>query len=639
MVEASLVDLLAQTELFAELPPDLVKAVAKVAEFREYKPGKKIVRQGDEGHELFIIATGSVNVLVEDYALWTEQVVLSLGPGQSFGEASLLTNERRSATVQAKEDTVCAVLSRGSFEKVLVKVPQVALTVSRYLAKRLAAQCKLTGFRFATSEDLQYDPRTYRAFPESILRQCEAIPIGIKGRTVTVALTRPNDLQSIKLLQNEVPGLGIEPVACTSEDYAAFMQRYRSRSAAAPETLINQNFKLEYHDGEKLSAPLREIIATMLSQSVSHVIIDSHPASDHPLLRRDGFLEPLLPPITVPECSELRKELQAMLALGTESAGYRSVSLKVDGRAYYLAVSMLRGCERDRYSLELTDSRNQGPPISALFPSPPTLNLVRAALGESGRIILLTGDKGSGLSTTLRSLLEAKSRTCDPRNILLLEERPIMTQDQYVCCKIDESLEQMLTVADLQRPDLIAVDSLSVRHLEELVFHRIAQPTLLATYHGDDLLDRLARVAQREGGRAPSLHRIRLILDQRLVRKICSECRSSMKPSQEDIKRLEESKLHNDHHRYFQGSGCVECGHTGVSGVVPIFEALSCSRELLEGLSGQRLDWAGREKALRSSLAWSYRSFTRLLIAQGIIDPLEGLRMFAPVPRASKDSR
>jgi type IV pilus assembly protein PilB len=189
----------------------------------------------------------------------------------------------------------------------------------------------------------------------------------------------------------------------------------------------------------------------------------------------------------------------------------------------------------------------------------------------------------------------------------------------------------MLTVADLQRPDMIAIDSLSARHLEELVFHRIAEPTILAVYHGDDLLDRLARVVRREGGKAPSLHRISLVLDQRLVRKICSNCRDAMEPAEEELERLTESKLHNDQHRYFQGAGCVECGQTGVSGVVPIFEALSCSRELLEGLSGQRLDWAVRERALRSSLAWSYRSFARLLISQGVIDPLEGLRMFAPV--------
>lgn len=630
MSQSTLGELLAKTELFADLSPELVKAVAKVTEFREYKPGSKIVRQGDEGSELFIIASGSVNVLIEDYALWTEQVVLSLEAGQSFGESSLLTKERRSATVQAKEDTVCAVLSAANFERVLLNVPQVALTVSRYLAKRLAAQCRLTGFRFVGADELVYDPRTYRAFPESVLRQCEAIPIGIQGRTVTVALTRPNDVQAIKRLQKEVPGLGIEPVACTSEDYETFIKRFRTRSAGNLENGSPGSLKLTYADGEKVPAPLSTILQALLGQGSEHCVIDSEPSNDQPLVKREGYLQPLCPPLAAPDNAELRRELTRLLEGNDTSANQRAVAIKVNGQGHTLSLTALRGYQRDRYSLHLAHSRRQGPPLSGLFPSPQTLNLVRGALAERGRTILLTGQKGSGLSTTLQAMVEAQARSGDPRNILLLERGPIVSHEQIISCRLGESLDDLLTVAELQRPDLIAVDGATPHHVAQLLLHPISEPTVVMTYRGSDLLDQLFRLSQSEGGRAPYLHRVRLILEQRLVRKICNECRGPAKLGPAYLERLYESKLDNQEGRYFQGAGCSHCGNTGVDGVTPIFEAINCSRQLLESLAGQRRTQDDRERALRESLSFSFRSFSRLLISQGVIDPLEGLRMFGP---------
>ena len=99
-------------------------------------------------------------------------------------------------------------------------------------------------------------------------------------------------------------------------------------------------------------------------------------------------------------------------------------------------------------------------------------------------------------------------------------------------------------------------------------------------------------------------------------------------PSEEERRRLQDSGLDNAENKYFHGEGCEACAGTGVRGQVPLFEALRCSRGLLEGLAGLRSKREERIAALKDSLVFSYRSFTRLLISQGLIDPLEGLRMF-----------
>lgn len=625
----ALIELISQTEIFVGLKAEYHKALAGAMTCRTFRAGAKIVTQGEEGEEFFLLVSGSVNVLVEDYALWTEQVILELGVGQSFGEAALLTNESRSATVQAKEPTECAVLSRAGFGKLLKRFPEVAIAVSRYLARRLAVQCKLTGFRFVSSDELIYEPRTYKAFSESVLRRWQAIPLGVKGRTVTVALTKPNDVQAIRALQKEVPGLGLETVACSEEDYQAFVHRYRSRrTELAKELDASQKIRIKLPDGSSLHNQLTRLLAAMIGQNEVDIIVDSDSSGSQVLVRKAGFLEPLLPMITGDECRGLRAQIDELLPGEEEPATFQDLAVEVEGRPCQISVSVLRGRDRSRYSISLTDVKSAVPPLRSLFPTEASLNLVRGSLNEQGRIIFLTGAGSSGVSTTLYSLLESRCESWDPKNVLLFEERTLVPQEHIAQFPLGSELTPLLSVAASQKPELIALDALTPKQTQELLFHPNGEPAILAVYRGDDLLDVLADTAKLDGGRAPSLHRVSLILRQKLVRRVCADCCERFEPTEADLKRLRESNLDNSDSHYFKGAGCQECGQTGVRGQVPLFEAIRCSRTLLESLAGQHSGWKEREQALRDSFAFSFRSFARLLIHKGLIDPLEGLRMF-----------
>ena len=134
------VALLSQTDLFSRLSPPLLEAVAKVTRAVVFETDTVIVRQGDTGSELYIIAEGSVVVVREEPNLGVEQVLSERRSPESFGEMSLLTEAPRAATVRALEPTTCLVLAKASFDSVLEKLPQVAVEISRYLAMRLAQQ-------------------------------------------------------------------------------------------------------------------------------------------------------------------------------------------------------------------------------------------------------------------------------------------------------------------------------------------------------------------------------------------------------------------------------------------------------------------------------------------------------------------
>ena len=150
---------LAETEIFKALQPQFHEAIAGKCEVRTYKKDQKIVSQGDRGDEFFLILSGTVAILLEDFALWSEQRILELHEGQSFGESALLNDNRRTATVKTLDETTCAVLNRSSFEKLMGRVPEVGVAISKYLAQRLAVQCQLTGYRFVSGDELVFNPK------------------------------------------------------------------------------------------------------------------------------------------------------------------------------------------------------------------------------------------------------------------------------------------------------------------------------------------------------------------------------------------------------------------------------------------------------------------------------------------------
>lgn len=115
--------------------------LAALVDNRIYVAGEVIIRAGETGSELFIIETGEVRVEVRRGRQKRE--VARLGPGQFFGEMSLMTGEQRVATIRAMKDTAVLVADKRAFSSVLEASPELAETVSQMLAER---EEELAGF-------------------------------------------------------------------------------------------------------------------------------------------------------------------------------------------------------------------------------------------------------------------------------------------------------------------------------------------------------------------------------------------------------------------------------------------------------------------------------------------------------------
>ena len=128
-------DLISKIDFFSGLDEKILRKLSDACIMRQFTKNETIVRQGEMGLGLYLIAKGRVKVDREQGGVRMQ--VAELGPEQFFGEMSLLDNKPRSATVTGIEDSECVLLTRDSFVKLMNKYPEIPIRMARVLADRL----------------------------------------------------------------------------------------------------------------------------------------------------------------------------------------------------------------------------------------------------------------------------------------------------------------------------------------------------------------------------------------------------------------------------------------------------------------------------------------------------------------------
>jgi CRP-like cAMP-binding protein len=109
--------------IFSDLPRSVAGVMARRLRYHTFPAGTEVIKQGSEGDQFFIVVDGEVDVISE-HEDGTEGVLTTLGPGESFGEAALLLNTPRTATVRARTPLRVLALDRSTFEQVVLLTGQ-----------------------------------------------------------------------------------------------------------------------------------------------------------------------------------------------------------------------------------------------------------------------------------------------------------------------------------------------------------------------------------------------------------------------------------------------------------------------------------------------------------------------------------
>ena len=135
VAESSMIcEFLRQCPLFASSPPGTLTEVADKMTLERFDAGATVIRQGDPGDKFYLIREGTVEVIVRD--AHGERRVATLGVGDFFGEAALLTGEPRNATVRSLEGMELYALGKTDFQAVIESSP----TFEEELRKALFAR-------------------------------------------------------------------------------------------------------------------------------------------------------------------------------------------------------------------------------------------------------------------------------------------------------------------------------------------------------------------------------------------------------------------------------------------------------------------------------------------------------------------
>jgi hypothetical protein len=127
--------LLREVPMFSKLSPEDLEKIAGIAHEQLFSSRAVICREGDPGNTLYIIVTGSVDVIVT--ADRRENIIASRGEGEFVGEMAILESMPRSATLRARGEVRMLSIEGGAFHSILMDRPEVAISVLRHMSSRV----------------------------------------------------------------------------------------------------------------------------------------------------------------------------------------------------------------------------------------------------------------------------------------------------------------------------------------------------------------------------------------------------------------------------------------------------------------------------------------------------------------------
>jgi CRP/FNR family cyclic AMP-dependent transcriptional regulator len=123
-------DRLKEVPFFGMLSSKELEVVSRQADEVDAADGKVLVREGEIGHEFFVVESGTAEVTIEG------RKIRDIGPGEFFGEMALLDEDRRTATVTATSPMTLIVMTRASFRAIDETMPRVHEVVHKAIAER-----------------------------------------------------------------------------------------------------------------------------------------------------------------------------------------------------------------------------------------------------------------------------------------------------------------------------------------------------------------------------------------------------------------------------------------------------------------------------------------------------------------------
>jgi len=444
------------------------------------------------------------------------------------------------------------------------------------------------------------DVKALEILPREFLEEHIVLPLFKVYDTLTVAVSEPTNVFLIDEIER-ISGCKVQVVCATAKDIKATLQTYLpAANVFVIDDIIDDNGLEDFTLIENITqditnleeiagqSPVVKLVNYLLYNAVRENASDIHIEPDDKKLRVryrvDGKMyEKIRPPHQMHAAIVSRIKIMAELDIAQRRLPQDGgIHVLVEGRPIDLRVSVMPGSFGEKVVIRVIDPHKVLFNFESLGFTYDNLQLFRKVIQSPNGIVLVTGPTGSGKNTTLYAALAELNS--DEVNICSVED-PVECNmagiNQFqVSEKAGFGFSTALRSLLRQDPDIIMVgeirdqDTASIAVQAALTGHLV-----LSTLHTNDAPGAVTRLLDL--GVAPYLVSASLIaaLAQRLVRKICSNCKIEYEPSA-SIRKIVEESGGGDIVKFYRGVGCKKCRNTGYAGRIAIHELFVPDEEI-----------------------------------------------------------
>jgi type IV pilus assembly protein PilB len=465
------------------------------------------------------------------------------------------------------------------------------------------------------------DPKVLEILPREFLEEHIVLPLFRVYDVLTVAVNEPTNVFLIDEIER-ISGCKVQVVCATTKDIKATLQTYLpAANVFVIDDIIDDEGLEDFTLIEKYTAdisnleeiagqsPVVKLVNYLIYNAVRENASDIHIEPDDKKLRVryrvDGKLyERVRPPHQMHSAIVSRIKIMAELDIAQRRLPQDGgIHVLLEGRPIDLRVSVMPSNFGEKVVIRIIDPQKVIFNLESLGFTYENLQLFRDKIQSPNGIVLVTGPTGSGKNTTLYAALSELNG----------EEVNICTVEDPVECNMaginqfqvnaSAGFEFSTALRSLLRqdPDIIMVGEIRDESTANIAVQAaLTGHLVLSTLHTNDAPGAVTRLLDLNV--APYLVSASLIavLAQRLVRKICPNCKAEFDPPA-PLKKVVKG-LGGEASKFYRGVGCKKCRNTGYAGRIAIHELLVPNEEILEMINNRTSLRKLRDKALQNGM-------------------------------------
>ena len=518
-------------------------------------------------------------------------------------------------------------LQKGSGRKLGETLVDEGITTEENIAKALSSQL---GYEMVDLQDVSIDEEILNLVPPSILKKHKMIPFEYSRtgmNVLRVAMSDPMNMAAMDDI-NIITNLQVEPVVATPRDVMLALDRYYGQAevnSALEEYVKEKTSQMaeqeDIYSDDINNSPIVQLVKTMIEQAVRQRASDIHiePMEkqvrvryriDGALYEKAAYNISLLPALVARikiiggmDISEKRKPQDGR------------ITQVVDRREFDIRVSILPTVYGEKIVMRLTSKNALSREKSQLGLKPHDLQKFDHILKNPHGILLVTGPTGSGKSTTLYTALSELNK--EDVNIITVEDPVEANIDGInqvqVNNKADLTFASALRSILRQDPDIIMIGEIRDQETASIAVQAsITGHLVVSTLHTNSAASTITRLVDM--GIEPYLIADSTVgvIAQRLVRRLCPDCKRAKKADAEDLEML--MRKPEEDLTIYEPCGCAKCDGTGFRGRIGVYEIMEVTPQLKHIISKGGEVEAIKAQALKDGMHTLRMSATELVL-------------------------